>query len=331
MTCIYKTSSGGGIWCLEMHADSGLLFAGCWGPISDADFIVCWDAVSGDYVGNLRGHGLDVTCLQSVEGTLFSGSYDKTARSWDISTLSPKRIFIGHERPINGLVATANRLITASEDGTVKAWDTETASQIWSTTHPGPVTALTINRDNMIISATSCSCFNGSGYSIRILDPVDGKYTRRLEDEDWMPRKNISFLKPCGENALLVGFAAALGTVASGVVPTEQEVARTISTSVRRGQLHSIGAPAWGAQSITVHGGNTLLGTDNGRIIVSNATGSHKLSQMDVCQMHQKPTNSGKVQAIVVSGTKIFVALQDTAGFRGLLTSFELAPDELGE
>ena len=277
----WQTLEGGGIWCVEYHPFSGLIFAGLWGPGHPdmPDHIKCWDAHTGEFCGSLYGHFFDVKCLRACGRLLYSGSYDGTARSWDVSSMTMHRIYVA-DSPVQAVEATNTRLFVGSENGCIKAWDTSdewvdrpaAASRIfaassssstasssdlssssagaaglstaphdkeefekeknklaWTTSYSGPVTAFALIGAKHLIVATSCDCFNGSGYTLRVVDQTDGQSIRRLGDPDWSPRKNISFLYPSAQqDFLLAGFGAALGSVASGAVATEKEVARVL-------------------------------------------------------------------------------------------------------
>lgn len=73
---LLETPTGGGIWCLELHRASNLVFAGCWGPMHQVDLVKCWDATTGEFVSSLYGHFSDVKCLAECGQYMYSGSYD---------------------------------------------------------------------------------------------------------------------------------------------------------------------------------------------------------------------------------------------------------------
>jgi hypothetical protein len=110
-----------------------------------------------------------------------------------------------------------------------------------------------------------------------VLNSLDGHYLRKLGDEDWAPRKTVSFMLPLGGDGddasgdgsgegdcagggngsassgsvgtalqaagatprLLVGFGAPLGTVASGAVAVEHEVAKLLPLRDRHAKAKS--------------------------------------------------------------------------------------------
>lgn len=74
----------------------------------------------------LKGHTNGVMCLQFDEQILITGSYDATAKVWDLSTGKEVRTLVGHTQGIRCLQFNDARLITGSLDGTMKVWDWRT-------------------------------------------------------------------------------------------------------------------------------------------------------------------------------------------------------------
>ncbi|KAF8610191.1 WD40 repeat-like protein [Ceratobasidium sp. AG-I] len=78
----------------------------------------------------LTGHTDGVMCLQFNEGlchpsfpVLITGSYDRTARVWNMETGVEVQCLQGHSRAIRALQFDAAKLITASMDHTLKVWN----------------------------------------------------------------------------------------------------------------------------------------------------------------------------------------------------------------
>lgn len=363
---LLQTPVGGGIWCLELHTLTNLLFAGCWGPAHQIDLIKCWDATTGAPMGSLYGHFNDVKVLKECGPLLYSGSYDGSVRCWEVDTMEPQGEPFVSSKPVLALVATPEKLYAAYESGSVKCWDVETRTVLWSTSHPGPVTAIALNGPSHLITAFTCHCFNGTGFSLRKLNIENGSNIRGLADEDWTPRKSISFLHSVKDDEVLMGFAAPLGTVASGAVACEHEVARISSVAIipqksspRKqsksetststiesknyiyednedgGGNISIQAPAWGMECHATHSNNLAMGTDNGTVAVFDLSGTSRRRVLDVCAAAGGRSSSAKVTAISINGTKLFVALQtaagdrDTEGHSGRLLCFDLVPDTI--
>lgn len=78
----------------------------------------------------LKGHTDGVMCLQFNERlshpsfpVLITGSYDRTARVWNMETGAEVQCLKGHSRAIRALQFDAAKLITASMDHTLKVWN----------------------------------------------------------------------------------------------------------------------------------------------------------------------------------------------------------------
>lgn len=81
-------------------------------------------------VHTLKGHSDGVMCLQFSETlshpsfpVLITGSYDRTARVWNLETGTELRCLKGHTRAIRDLQFDDVKLITGSMDHTIRIWD----------------------------------------------------------------------------------------------------------------------------------------------------------------------------------------------------------------
>ena len=84
-------------------------------------------------VRTLKGHTDGVMCLQFSETLshpafpiLITGSYDRTARVWNLETGRELHCLTGHTRAIRALQFDEAKLITGSMDHTMKVWDWRT-------------------------------------------------------------------------------------------------------------------------------------------------------------------------------------------------------------
>jgi F-box/WD-40 domain protein MET30 len=77
-----------------------------------------------------RGHTNGVMCLQFDEEVLITGSYDATAKVWDIKTGQELRTLTGHTQGIRCLQFEGCKLITGSLDNTIKIWNWHTGTLI---------------------------------------------------------------------------------------------------------------------------------------------------------------------------------------------------------
>jgi WD domain, G-beta repeat len=72
------------------------------------------------------------TCLSSDDKWLVTGSFDKTARLWDLATGKEIRSFRGHDHSIDSasLSNDGKRLVTGSADCTTRLWDVATGQEL---------------------------------------------------------------------------------------------------------------------------------------------------------------------------------------------------------
>lgn len=84
-------------------------------------------------VRTLQGHTDGVMCLQFDETlshpafpVLITGSYDRTARVWNLETGTEVHCLTGHTRAVRALQFDAVKLITGSMDHTMKVWNWRT-------------------------------------------------------------------------------------------------------------------------------------------------------------------------------------------------------------
>ncbi|KAI0328083.1 WD40 repeat-like protein [Cubamyces sp. BRFM 1775] len=84
-------------------------------------------------VRTLKGHTDGVMCLQFSETlahpsfpVLITGSYDRTARVWNLETGAEVHSLVGHTRAIRALQFDAAKLITGSMDHTMRVWNWRT-------------------------------------------------------------------------------------------------------------------------------------------------------------------------------------------------------------
>ncbi|MED6133502.1 hypothetical protein PIB30_028804 [Stylosanthes scabra] len=72
-------------------------------------------------------HADSISCLTVLNGLIYSGSWDKTLKVWNLSDLKCLESIKAHDDAINGLVACRRRGIvySASADGKIKAWGME--------------------------------------------------------------------------------------------------------------------------------------------------------------------------------------------------------------
>ncbi|KAF9584842.1 hypothetical protein BGW38_004958 [Lunasporangiospora selenospora] len=77
-----------------------------------------------------RGHTDGVMCLQFDDSFLITGSYDNTAKVWNIETGECLRTLVGHVLCVRALHFDDAKLITGSMDRTLKIWNYHTGQCI---------------------------------------------------------------------------------------------------------------------------------------------------------------------------------------------------------
>ena len=73
-----------------------------------------------------RGHTNGVMCLQFDDNVLITGSYDSTAKVWDVNTGQELRTLTGHTSGIRCLQFDETKLMTGSLDHTLRLWNWKT-------------------------------------------------------------------------------------------------------------------------------------------------------------------------------------------------------------
>ena len=69
------------------------------------------------------GHQASVRCLEIHGGLVISGSYDTTAKIWDIETGQCLRTLQGHFSQIYAIAFDGNKIATGSLDTSVRIWN----------------------------------------------------------------------------------------------------------------------------------------------------------------------------------------------------------------
>src|SRR2546423_7019475 len=104
------------------YSPDGALLAVCW-----AHHVEIIDARRGEVLRLIRGHAGMVTDVAfSPDGTVIvTGSYDGTARTWEVATGRPLVTFTGHDKAVYGVAFSPDgtRIATASADETARVWN----------------------------------------------------------------------------------------------------------------------------------------------------------------------------------------------------------------
>lgn len=134
-----------------------------------------------------------------------SGSRDRSAKLWEVSTGREVRSFLGHEGSVNCIDFSADGkfIITSSGDRTAKIWDVETGKEIFSTPQEEKfLTAVTFSADmkyfvtagypdkakvwdfksKKVIATIEVNADQGLGYGVNLAFSNDGQWLAIGED-----------------------------------------------------------------------------------------------------------------------------------------------------
>ncbi len=132
-----------------------------------------WDLKTGEWTATLAGHVDEVWSLATFDGKLYSGSKDCTINVWDLKTGELKATLTGHGKSVYSLAVFDGKLYSGSSDNTIKVWDLKT----------GQCTATLTGHGNWV---RSLAIFDGKLYSgscdhtIKVWDLKTGQCTGTL-------------------------------------------------------------------------------------------------------------------------------------------------------
>ena len=113
-----------------------------------------WGSTTENY-HQLAGHTDHViaTTLSTDEKYGLTGSKDKTARLWDISTRKCIKVLTGHTGWVIAVALSPDSrfAVTGSEDATVRLWDLSTYDSTILAGHTGMITSLTFSADSRLV------------------------------------------------------------------------------------------------------------------------------------------------------------------------------------
>jgi WD40 repeat protein len=142
-----------------IYESSGFRFVG--------DDICSWnDAIltlwskDGDLKHTFRGHTKRIN-VSEIEGqTLFSGSVDKTLRTWDISQGSSLLTLTGHQATVSCVQPCLEEqlLVSGSSDKSTKVWDLRTGTVVHTFANPGGHVSCIKKRGAQVIVGSEDEC-----------------------------------------------------------------------------------------------------------------------------------------------------------------------------
>jgi WD40 repeat protein len=127
----------------------------------------------------LTGHEGFVNCLAlSPDGkTLFSGSADRTIRSWDFETGQALQVLTGHTGFVNAIAVTPDgqTVISGGTDKAIRLWNLATGKEVRTLQgHEGFINSLSISPDGKLLASGSAD------KTIKIWDLATGITVRTL-------------------------------------------------------------------------------------------------------------------------------------------------------
>lgn len=112
-------------------------------------------SVQTTYVREFAGHTNHVNVISfSTDGQqLISGSYDQTARIWNIANGQELKVLSGHTEWVRCVAISADNalVVTGSLDHTAKVWDAQTGKEISSFSDESIIQAVAISPDKKLI------------------------------------------------------------------------------------------------------------------------------------------------------------------------------------
>ena len=132
-----------------------------------------WDVKTGEEIRTLRGHSSGIRCLQFDESKLITGSLDCTLRLWDWKRGTCLRVFRAHTAGIVALNFSGPWVASGSMDQTIRVWNSETQQTFLLRGHTDWINSVRIDEDSRTL-------FSGSDdLTVRLWD-LDGKECIRI-------------------------------------------------------------------------------------------------------------------------------------------------------
>jgi WD40 repeat protein len=171
------------------------------GGRNDREPLKIWDAKTGTFVANLKGHTATVYCLAwTADGkTLISGSGDYLIRTWNTTTWQQITVLTGHTSYVFGIAISPNGqvLASASYDNTARLWNLENSQLIGSPLqHADAVECVSFLTDGKQL-ATGCKDNNAYTWDISVIVKEAGLSELLNPNVSWLTISHPSLPTEC--------------------------------------------------------------------------------------------------------------------------------------
>jgi phospholipase A-2-activating protein len=140
----------------------------------------------GNPISEFNGHTLAVNSLSQADGDSFiSGSWDATARVWDLATGQCSYVLKDHSYAVSTLAIGNMRFITGSQDKKLRFWDKDKCVNVINDAHEDIIRDIILNEDQASFYTCSNDCtikhWTLSGQLIETLTGHEGFVFRLLQ------------------------------------------------------------------------------------------------------------------------------------------------------
>jgi DNA-binding beta-propeller fold protein YncE len=152
--------------------------------------ILLFDAHSGQQVGDLSGHDLEILALAfSPDGKRLMSCGDTTVRVWDVASRKCVTVCRGHKERVTHAAYSqdGNLLASASHDGTIRLWNPATGKEIATLDDDGANAPFPSTHPNFAFTPDATKLIAGGRGRITVWDLATRKVARsiRLADEGY--------------------------------------------------------------------------------------------------------------------------------------------------